>query len=524
MAFRQIKLVLAVLIAFILALLVVLVLTLLILLVAVLIVILILVVLVLILMIAHEFTPFCPYYGPRVNFLYKGERTMERLPKEFLSAMEPLLGGEFSDFIQCYLQPPYRAVRFNSLKISAEKASALLPFCLSPTPFCDESYYIDPVAQGVGNHPLHHAGAYYVQEPSASGAVTVLDPKPGDRVLDLCAAPGGKSTQIGAALEGKGLLWSNEIVRSRANSLLSNVERMGIRNCVVSSCHPETLCKRLTGWFDKVLVDAPCSGEGMFRRDPDAVKEWSLNHTRACAQRQKAILQTASETVKPGGVLVYSTCTFSPLENEGVVDSFLKEKPGFELLDCGVSFGRPAGIPEARRIFPMDGGEGHFIAKFRKKDGDSPWAEANTAGEYQNSRLNKEIKSSIDNLLNQILIVIPKGDLQLFGENALLLPEELPELSGLGVLRAGIPVGELRRGRIEPAHGLFMACRPEECRQVLRLSIEDPRVKSFLHGEEIDAPGLQGFAGISVEGVMTGFGKCSDGRMKNRYPKGLRTL
>ena len=152
----------------------------------------------------------------------------------------------------------------------------------------------------------------------------MLDPKPGDRVLDLCAAPGGKSTQIGTALRGKGLLWSNEFVKSRTGSLLSNVERMGLRNCVVSSCYPETLCKRLAGWFDKVLVDAPCSGEGMFRRNPDAVKEWSLNHTKACAQRQEAILQTASGAVKPGGVLVYSTCTFSPLENEGVVETFLK--------------------------------------------------------------------------------------------------------------------------------------------------------------------------------------------------------
>ena len=447
---------------------------------------------------------------------------MERLPKDFLSVMESLLDGEFPAFTQCCLQPPYRAVRFNPLKISAEKAKKLLPFCLSQTPFCPDSYYIDSSTQGVGNHPLHHAGAYYVQEPSASGAVTVLDPQPGDRVLDLCAAPGGKSTQIGAALRGKGLLWSNEIVRSRANILLSNMERMGIRNSVVSSCHPEILCERLAGWFDKVLVDAPCSGEGMFRREPESVKEWSLNHTKACAQRQSAILQTASDAVKQGGILVYSTCTFSPLENEGVVEGFLRKNPGFELLDCGVFFGRSAGIPEARRIYPMDGGEGHFIAKLRKKAENED--NAGNAGNYRKKELNKEIKDSIDNLLNKILIEIPDGCIQSFGENVLLLPEGMPELSGLGVLRAGIPVGELRRGRIEPAHGLFMACRPEECRQVLKLDAGDPRVRAFLHGEEIDAPGFQGFAGISVEGVITGFGKCNGGRMKNRYPKGLRTL
>ena len=207
------------------------------------------------------------------------------------------------------------------------------------------------------------------------------------------------------------------------------------------------------------------------------------------------------------------------------METFLKRNRDFELIDCGVSFGRPSGLPEARRIFPMDGGEGHFIAKLRKNEESFESVECvEKAGIYQNNKLNKEIKASINNLLNQLLIEIPKGTLQSFGETALLLPEGLPELSGLGVLRAGVPVGELRRGRVEPAHGLFMASRPEECRQVLNLTAEDPRVKAFLHGEEIDAPGFQGFAGISVEGVMTGFGKCSGGRMKNRYPKGLRTL
>lgn len=448
---------------------------------------------------------------------------MDRLPEEFLSGMESLLGEEYPAFLECYCQPAFRAVRLNPMKIQIERAEKLLPFLLSQAPFCKESCYIDPAAQGVGNHPLHHAGAYYVQEPSAAAAVTVLDPQPGDRVLDLCAAPGGKSTQIGAALQGKGLLWSNEIVRSRANILLSNIERMGIRNAVVSSCHPENLCQRLAGWFDKVLVDAPCSGEGMFRRDPDAVKEWSVSHTKACAQRQKAILHTAAGAVKPGGVLAYSTCTFSPLENEGVVEGFLREHPDFALMDCGVPFGRPAGLPEARRIFPMDGGEGHFVAKLRRQEGNET-EQMQYNSYYENKRLNKEIKDTIINLLNGILKEKPRGLIQVFGENAILLPDGLPALSGLGVLRAGVPLGELKRGRVEPAHGLFLACNPEECRQVLALEMDDPRVKAFLHGEEIDAPGFQGYAGISVEGVMAGFGKCSGGRMKNRYPKGLRAL
>ena len=191
-----------------------------------------------------------------------------------------------------------------------------------------------------GRQPLHHAGAFYVQEPSAASAVTVLAPVPGDRVLDLCAAPGGKSTQIAGALQGQGLLWSNEVVRNRAQVLLSNMERMGVRNAVVSSCRPDLLCERLAGYFDKVLVDAPCSGEGMFRREPQAVKEWSLAHTEACAARQLAILNSAAQAVREGGVLVYSTCTFAPVENEGVVSAFLQKHPGFVLEETGLSGGR----------------------------------------------------------------------------------------------------------------------------------------------------------------------------------------
>ena len=315
------------------------------------------------------------------------------------------------------------------------------------------------------------------------------------------------------------------LLAARAEILKSNLERMGVSNAVALNESPARIADALPEFFDRVLVDAPCSGEGMFRKEPVARQQHCEALVKQCAELGAEILDCAAAVLAPGGQLVYSTCTFSPLENEGVVETFLKRNRDFELIDCGVSFGRPSGLPEARRIFPMDGGEGHFIAKLRKNEESFESVECvEKAGIYQNNKLNKEIKASINNLLNQLLIEIPKGTLQSFGETALLLPEGLPELSGLGVLRAGVPVGELRRGRVEPAHGLFMASRPEECRQVLNLTAEDPRVKAFLHGEEIDAPGFQGFAGISVEGVMTGFGKCSGGRMKNRYPKGLRTL
>ena len=285
----------------------------------------------------------------------------------FLDKMKALLGDEFDDFLKFYNSSGehYRGLRVNTLKCSVEKLEKLLDFDLKSAPFCSESFYIPNEITSLGNNPLHHAGAFYIQEPSASSAVTMLDVQEGDYVLDLCAAPGGKSTQIAAKLNSKGFLWSNEIVKNRANILLSNIERMGIRNATVSNAYPEVLCDRLAGCFDKVLVDAPCSGEGMFRKDSTAESEWSDEHVKSCAERQLKILNSAKNALKDGGVMVYSTCTFSVEENEGVIGRFLEENPDFELEDANVNFGRPT-LEYARRIFPMDGGEGHFAARLKK--------------------------------------------------------------------------------------------------------------------------------------------------------------
>ena len=236
---------------------------------------------------------------------------------EFSERMQALLGDEYEQFLQYYNGDNFRGLRVNTLKCTAQQLQAALSCSLQPTPFCPDGYYLPE--ELTGNHPLHHAGAFYMQEPSATSAVEMLGVQPGEQVLDLCAAPGGKSTQIAAKLQGKGLLWSNEIVKSRANILLSNIERMGVRNAVVSNCHPETLCAAMSGQFDRVLVDAPCSGEGMFRKNSDAKTEWSAEHVRSCAERQLHILNSAKTALKPGGVLVYSTCTFSREENESVI-------------------------------------------------------------------------------------------------------------------------------------------------------------------------------------------------------------
>ena len=242
---------------------------------------------------------------------------MTTLPQAFCDRMKETLGREYEAFLACYEKPHLRGIRLNPQKCGEDLLRLALPFPVTAAPFSPLSYYVPEEAEHLGALPLHHAGAFYVQEPSAASAVTVLAPQPGERVLDLCAAPGGKSTQIAALLAGEGLLWSNEIVRNRANALLSNVERMGVRNAVVSCCRPEVLCGALAGFFDKVLVDAPCSGEGMFRRDERAIQEWSPEHVKTCAVRQLAILESASQALREGGILVYSTCTFSLRKTKG---------------------------------------------------------------------------------------------------------------------------------------------------------------------------------------------------------------
>lgn len=433
---------------------------------------------------------------------------MMKLPEEFLKRMRQSLGEEFPAFLASYEDRPIKGVRLNPLKADLSILQKAFPV-LTPSKFSPLSYAVE--VEKLGDMPLHSAGAFYSQEPSAASAVTVLDPKPGDKVLDLCAAPGGKSTQIAALLNGEGLLWSNEIVRSRANILLSNIERMGVRNAVVSSCHPEQLCGALAGFFNKVLVDAPCSGEGMFRKNAEAVTEWSPEHVRACAQRQEAILHSAAGAVAQGGILVYSTCTFSTEENEAVCQSFLESHPEFSLAEPEVLFGRKVG--GGLRILPMDGGEGHFVARFVRNDTNATYP----APFAYPSNSHPEGEA----LYRQLFFGEPFGPVFLQKDKLLLLPLGLPQLKGLSVLRAGVELGALRNGRIEPSHALFASQKAENCRNLLNLSQNDSRLLKYLHGEEIPCE-EKGYTAVAVESVVLGFGKASGGVLKNRYPKGLR--
>lgn len=455
-------------------------------------------------------------------------------PPHFLRRMRRLLGEEaYQAFLSGYAHPLKKGLRVNSLKCDTARFVSLFEAPLTPAPFCDDSFYLT-APHKAGSDPLHHAGAYYMQEPSAASAVTVLAPQKGEHILDLCAAPGGKSTQIAAALDGTGLLWCNEYVRARAQVLLQNIERLGVRNAVVSNADSGTLCTQLAGAFDAVLVDAPCSGEGMFRKEPAALTQWSEALIRQCARRGADILDHAACALRRGGRLVYSTCTFAPEENEGQIARFLQTHPDFHLADCKVSFGQrglsaeavqpfvpdvPCGnipLEYCRRIFPKDGGEGHFIALLIKEG-----QEERRAIPYAYPRTDERLQRA-QALLEDCFTAPPIGRLAAFHDTIRLLPEELPAFTGISVLSAGIAVGTVAKNRIEPHHALFSCAHPNDCRRILSLQKNDPRVAAFLHGEEIPAETENGFAAVAFEDICCGFGKVSGGVLKNRYPKGLR--
>lgn len=452
------------------------------------------------------------------------------LPLDYQNEMRALLKDEYDEFIKCYGQPCFKGIRINTLKVDEQKFREIFPFKIKSAKFSKSSFYLEEDIPAIGNLPLHHAGAFYAQEPSAASAVTILAPKPGEKILDLCAAPGGKSTQIAAALAGKGLLWSNEIVKNRAQILLSNIERMGVRNAVVSSCHPELLCKKLAGFFDKVLVDAPCSGEGMFRKNPLAIGEWSKEHVKMCAKRQLSILNVAAQALKAGGVMVYSTCTFSREENEQTVYNFLQKNKNFELEEINCDFGRPAlhidatsgqiNTNLARRVFPQDGGEGHFVARLRSK-------EANTKKTYEFSHKRGQIKNNKldEGIFSNFFKNSLYGHIEAFNGKWVILPDGLPSISGLNVLRAGVLLATSKASFIEPAHAAFMAAKPKELYQKVDFNLNSSEILAFLRGEEVSiSEKMSGYVGVCVDGITVGFGKAVNGRLKNKYPKGLRIL
>lgn len=455
---------------------------------------------------------------------------MLKINDGFKSRMRELLGNDFDDFFKSYDFENYRGIRINTLKTSILDFKQGFELDLKQTPFANESFYISSDAKSVGRHPYHHAGMFYVQEPSATSAVEVLDVKPYDKVLDLCAAPGGKSTQIAAKLGGTGVLISNEFVGGRAKILLSNVERMGVKNAVVTSMHPDKLCEKLHGYFNKILVDAPCSGEGMFKKEPKALDNWSIENVKTCAVRQLAILNSAKNALSEGGEMVYSTCTFSVEENEGVVFRFLAENPDFELLDAGVYFGRrssslniegdKAELSKMVRILPMDKGEGHFVARFRKNSYTTP------CKEYQSKTSKKDDLTPFYKFYEANFSSEIDGILEKIGENIYILPNGLPDLSGINILRAGVLAGRIKQSRFEPEHHIYTSKAKDELVRFVNFSKDDERLQRYLKGEQIEIAEniANGYIAVLVDNVTLGFGKIVENNIKNHYPKGLRNL
>ena len=465
------------------------------------------------------------------------------LPAEFLKTMRQILGDEYAAFADICGSSPLQALRVNSLKIT-ESAEDCLLSCFpgrsfSSVPWCPDGFFYSSSDDfRPGRSPFHDAGVYYIQEASAMAAAVCLDAQPGEAVLDLCAAPGGKSTQIAGCMQGHGLLMANEIIPSRAKILSENIERMGIRNALVTNESPQHLAERFPLYFDRILADAPCSGEGMFRKNPAAISEWSPQNVVRCAQRQNEILDCAAQMLRPGGRLVYSTCTFSPEEDEGTLARFLSSHPDFRMVSapfsdeqfasCGFSAGLPDAYPDspeevsrAIRIFPhRSPGEGHFIAVL-EKDG-TPRRRTEPAGSGKDTRLPKELRTFLtETLQDSSSIQIRPERMAAFGEQLYLLPEQTPSLRGLKVLRPGLHLGTLKKDRFVPAHALSLSLSPADVHRSFDLTGQ--QAAAWTAGQTLPAgDSAKGWTLITVSGYSLGWGKCAGGMLKNHYPKGLR--
>lgn len=484
------------------------------------------------------------------------------LPEKFLERMQNMLGEEYPAFLESLSGKRYRALRLNPLKTRIQEGKEKLPFTLSPVPWTKNGFYYEEEEQP-GKHPYHEAGLYYIQEPSAMAPVPCLmeerasaaaiperqeehvsvaaiperqeEPATPGRVLDLCAAPGGKSTQIAEYMRGRGMLITNEIHPQRAKILSENIERMGISNAIVLNETPESLSKRFIAFFDRILVDAPCSGEGMFRKNDNAGEEWSEENVALCAERQDGILDCAATMLKPGGRLVYSTCTFAPAEDEGSVSRFLETHPDF----C---------LEKEERLMPHKiKGEGHFLAVLHREGGQL--SSAATAGTEKSLTL-KDCREFLD--FAKEALTIPAEELTAgkillrFGEQLYLAPAETPSLRGLKVLRPGLHLGTVKKNRFEPSHALALFLKKEQVVHAVNLACDGTAVRKYLEGqtltigegcdvemahiitrgrmaaEQADVSLPKGWCLVCVDGYSLGWGKAAGAILKNHYPKGLR--
>ena len=455
------------------------------------------------------------------------------LPESFEKRMQEMLGDEYESYIESYDNPRQYGLRINPMKITEEELAEGSGFSLDPIPWTKTGYFYKEEDQPA-RHPYYSAGLYYLQEPSAMTPAARFPVEPGERVLDLCAAPGGKATALGAALQGKGVLVANDISNSRAKALLKNLEVFGISNAFVTNEVPQNLAERFEGFFDKVLIDAPCSGEGMFRKDPAVIKTWEEERPEYFAKLQKDILKNGVRMLRPGGKLLYSTCTFAPVENEGSISWILEQCPEMELIPIegyeGFSEGNPAwgdGREELRRcvrIWPHKmKGEGHYLALLRKGK-PLPVTDKQL---LPGKKSKKKLPEDLEVFLEDTTWELDAARLDVHGERVYYMPEELPDVCGIRFLRTGLLLGELKKKRFEPSQALAMCLKKDEYKKVLDFPVSDERVKRYLKGETLDVEDMtgskeKGWYLVCVDGYPLGFGKLSGQTLKNKYLPGWR--
>lgn len=468
-----------------------------------------------------------------------------QLPTAFTDRMRTLMPDEYEAFADSYSQPAAQGLRVNTLKVDREAFLRLSSFTLEPVPWCPDGFRYAH-GERPGKHPYHACGLYYLQEPSAMSPAEALDVQPGEKILDLCAAPGGKSTQLASALAGCGLLVANEIHPQRARILAENLERCGVQNAIVTNETPERLMERFPAFFDRILVDAPCSGEGMFRKLPEAVLDWSPDKVEQCHLMQVEILDAAARMLKPGGTLVYSTCTFAPLENEQSIVAFLERHPEFSLIPLPhpewFSPGRPAWaqpaddkLEHAARLWPhLLAGEGHFLAKLQKStdapdERHSEKRRKEKRGGKHEPAARKEAIAAWRSFAKENVPALSKrfssdSSFLLFGDQLYYSPAPEQNWDGIKVLRVGLHLGTVKKNRVEPAHALALVLGPEDVLRCANYNADDPAVVRYLRGEALPHDGAHGWTLLAVDGYSLGWAKQADGQLKNHYPKGLRWL
>lgn len=458
------------------------------------------------------------------------------IPTLFLDRMSRFLGEEYPVFAAALGEEPVSGLRVNTLKLSAEDFRRMSSIPLGENvPWASSAFLLPSSNVSPGTHPYHLAGLYYIQDPSAMSAAALLDPQPGERVLDLAAAPGGKTTHLAALMSGRGLLVANEIKDKRVGHLAMNVERWGAGNVVITNETPERLADHFGPYFDRVLVDAPCSGEGMFRKDMGARLDWSLEMVAGCAVRQGNILRVAAKLVRPGGHLMYSTCTFAPEEDEGVMMQFLDDHPDFEVVALpqlpGFMPGKPEWVEEknkkqkakdslkgAVRLFPHRvAGEGHFVCRLKRRDEEERWL----GPQGKLPEMNRPQVGLWEAFARDVLAAeIPADRFRVRGDRLYLIPEEMPDFGNLRVVHPGVWLGNFKTGRFEPAHPLALYLRRGQAQRALDLPPGSRVLASYLRGETIPSDGPPGWLLVTVDGWPLGWGKRVQGVVKNHYPRG----